>query len=482
MYNLKNQPATNFKRYGEKREYPMDSIQIHTIGAGQNTATTVRDNMNVYSPAYGIVHAIVDADANTPNDVLQILPDDNVSWADAGYGNHHSFTIEIMESDYMQYNEEGTAFAITDMDKFRADVKKGYNVAVEYVADLCKKFGFDPEEKLPNGLHRVYSHNEGRLLALSSGHVDPTHIWSKVGYTMDGFRRDVKDHMTFSAPQNKTKATEVNNLTNEPAKAERLLAVCRPIAEKYGLLPSVCTAQTILESGYCSTDLAIEANNVCGLKTSLSGNTWEGSTWDGFSKYTKKTAEQDKFGNEYYVNADFRRYSCIEDSIADRCAYLLGAMNGDKLRYAGIEACKNYTDQITLIKKGQYATDVNYVSKICSIIERFDLARYDGKTSKKENTTYKVQVGAFENSGNAANLLIKVKEAEAYVDGKKVRPFQDSYVRYDEAEEYPYRVQIGSYSDYKNAQARLNLIKSVEVIKDGKTVHPFSDAFIKTYR
>ncbi len=33
---------------------------------------------------------------------------------------------------------------------------------------------------------------------------------------------------------------------------------------------------------------------------------------------------------------------CIEDSIADHSAYLLGAMNGKKLRYNGLKGCKDY--------------------------------------------------------------------------------------------------------------------------------------------
>lgn len=173
-----------------------------------------------------------------------------------------------------------------------------------------------------------------------------------------------------------TKAVEFIG-TSEKEAASRLLAIVTPIAKKYGLLPSVATAQCILESGYCKTDLAIHANNVCGMKCSLSGNTWAGSTWDGTSKYDKITQEDDGKGNLYNVNAGFRAYPCIEDSIADRCAYLLGAKKGSELRYKGIQKSRNYTEQIQLIKDGGYATDIHYVDKICNIIERFDLAVND---------------------------------------------------------------------------------------------------------
>ena len=49
------------------------------------------------------------------------------------------------------------------------------------------------------------------------------------------------------------------------------------------------------------------------MKCSLSGNTWSGSSWDGKSKYTKKTQEQNADGSYETITADFRKYPCIED-------------------------------------------------------------------------------------------------------------------------------------------------------------------------
>lgn len=61
--------------------------------------------------------------------------------------------------------------------------------------------------------------------------------------------------------------------------------------KKTGILASVSMAQFILESGYGKSELAQNANNVFGMKCSLSGNTWSGSTWDGNSNYTKQIKE-----------------------------------------------------------------------------------------------------------------------------------------------------------------------------------------------
>lgn len=239
-----------------------------------------------------------------------------------------------------------------------------------------------------------------------------------------------------------TQATELTGITEKDA-AKRILAIVTPIANKYGLFPSVAAAQTILESGYCTTDLAVNANNVCGMKCNLSGNTWPGSTWDGKSKYRKRTAEQTKTGKEYFVEAEFRKYPCIEDSIADRCAYLLGAKNGDKLRYDGIKECKNFTEQIQLIKNGGYATDVKYVDKITSIIRRFELNQNDVKERPEEDrrVIFRVQVGAYTNKDNAERMVALLASSGygAFIDGK----------------DGSYKVICGAFSFKENAEKRV---------------------------
>ncbi|MDD2979130.1 MAG: glucosaminidase domain-containing protein [Hespellia sp.] len=181
---------------------------------------------------------------------------------------------------------------------------------------------------------------------------------------------------------------------------------------KSGILASITTAQAILESGYGSTELAKNANNIFGMKTSLSGNTWSGSTWDGKSIYKKETKEQKEDGTAYTITADFRKYGSIEDSLGDHSAYLLGAKNGSKLRYEGLKGCLDYKRAAQLIKDGGYATDVSYVSKLCNIIERWNLEKFNTTEQTPENAEVwyrvrtswadaKTQKGAFHNLDNA---------------------------------------------------------------------------------
>ena len=171
-------------------------------------------------------------------------------------------------------------------------------------------------------------------------------------------------------------ATALKNLTEADA-IKKVGALFTADMKKSGILASVSLAQFILESGYGKSELAQNANNCFGMKKSLSGNTWAGSVWDGKSIYTKQTKEQNADGSYVTITADFRKYPCIEDSIADHSAYLLGAMNGSRQRYAGLKGCKDYKKAVQIIKDGGYATSLSYVSNLCSIIERWNLTQYD---------------------------------------------------------------------------------------------------------
>lgn len=142
-----------------------------------------------------------------------------------------------------------------------------------------------------------------------------------------------------------------------------------------GILASVTTAQSILESGYGKSELALNALNLGGMKAELSGNTWP-SAWDG-KTYTKDTAEQEPDGTYITIKADFRAYPSVAAYLADHSAYLTGARDGEKLRYAGIVGCKDYRKAFQILKDGEYATSLDYVDKLCAVVEKWNLTRYD---------------------------------------------------------------------------------------------------------
>lgn len=157
--------------------------------------------------------------------------------------------------------------------------------------------------------------------------------------------------------------------------------------QETGILACITIAQGCLESGYDTTELALKANNLFGMKCDLSNKDWPNSSWDGVATYTKTTKEQKPNGTEYTVVADFRKYPNWEASVRDHSAYLVGAKKNGKLRYPGLVGETNYRKAIQIIKDGAYATDVEYVDKICRIIERYNLTRFDVPV----NYTMKIQ-------------------------------------------------------------------------------------------
>ena len=153
-----------------------------------------------------------------------------------------------------------------------------------------------------------------------------------------------------------------------------------------GILASVTAAQSILESGYGKSELALNALNLGGMKAERSGNTWA-SSWDG-RVYIKDTAEQREDGSYYTITAAFRAYQSVAAYLADHSAYLAGARAGDGLRYAGVVGCRDYRRAFELIKAGAYASSLDYVNKLCAVVERWNLTRFDGAAHEPDGSLW----------------------------------------------------------------------------------------------
>lgn len=288
-----------------------------------------------------------------------------------------------------------------------------YQKLITLCVDICKRNG---KKKL------LWLGNKDKTLSYSPKSdemVLTVHRWfankSCPGNWMYARMGDLAEKVTSAlgnstngtTPSQKTQAAVFSELS-ESEVIKRIGSLFTTDQKKTGVLASISMAQFILESGYGKSELAQKANNVFGMKCSLSGNSWSGSTWDGKSKYTKQTKEQNPDGSYVTITAEFRKYSCVEDSIADHSAYLLGAKNGSKLRYDGLKGCTDYKKAAQIIKDGGYATSLTYVEKLCSIIERWNLTQYDAKQTatawyrvRKSWTDAKTQKGAFKVLDNA---------------------------------------------------------------------------------
>ena len=177
---------------------------------------------------------------------------------------------------------------------------------------------------------------------------------------------------------------------------EKVAPLAQADQKANGILASITLAQAILESGWGRSELAVNANNLFGMKKSLSGNTWSGSAWDGKSVYSKETKEVYASGPAP-VQADFRAYKSWQESVSDHSAYLLGAKRGNAFRYEGLKGCADYRKAAQIIKDGGYATSPTYVEKLCSIIEEWKLIQYDVvtepvKTEEKASTAMAITI------------------------------------------------------------------------------------------
>ena len=159
--------------------------------------------------------------------------------------------------------------------------------------------------------------------------------------------------------------------------------------------------------------------------------------------------EQNPDGSYETITADFRKYSCIEDSIADHSAYLLGAKNGSRLRYDGLKGCTDYKKAVQIIKDGGYATSLTYVEKLCSIIEKWNLTQYDATDSggevvrwyrvRKSWADSKSQKGAYKILANAKKCADQNPGYKVFdADGKVVYEPKSA----DPAVKVPFLVQV----------------------------------------
>lgn len=397
--------------YIENKKIVPKGLMLHSVGTPQPKASAFIEYWNSKSFDAACVHAFIDANSGI---VYQTLPWNHRGWHGGGTSNNTHIGVEMCEPDCIKYTG-GATFVCSNKTKAKEYVTRTYNSAVELFAMLCKKYKLDP---LKDGV--IVSHSEGYKRGIACNHADPEHLWKGLGlpYTMDGFRKAVKKAMTKTNTTTSTtrlKATQLKGLTEAKVVA-KMGPIFTADQKKSGILASVSMAQFILESGYGSTELAQNANNCFGMKTSLSGNTWRGSTWDKKSVYKKKTQEY-RNGKYETITADFRKYSCVEDSIADHSAYLLGAMNGSKKRYDGLKGMTDYKKAVTLIKNGGYATDPKYVSKLCNIIEKWNLTKYDIKvtasTSKPGSTTIKFPAVPFMIRVNNKNYEYREKASSS---------------------------------------------------------------------
>lgn len=196
--------------YQAGKTIKVKGLMLHSVGCSQPSAMAFIKSWNT-SNKNVCVHGFIDGNTG---DVYQTLPWNYRGWHCGGTANGTHIGIEMCEPDCIKYTS-GANFTCSNENKARNTLKTTYKSAVELFAYLCEKYDLDP---LKDGV--IISHSEGYKRGIASNHADPEHLWKKLntGYTMDGFRKDVKSAMTKTIYR-----VQVGAFTNEQ-NAKNLLA------------------------------------------------------------------------------------------------------------------------------------------------------------------------------------------------------------------------------------------------------------------
>ena len=178
--------------YTAGRKITVKGLMLQSVGCPQPNASVFIKNWN--TPSYGTacVHGFIDGNDGT---VYQTLPWNHRGWHCAsgpkGSGNNTHIGVEMCEPASIRYTG-GSSFTCSNLSAARTSVKKTYEAAVELFAYLCKLYGLNPTA---DGV--IISHREGHARGIASNQGDPEHLWNGLGmgYTMNTFRKDVKEKM-----------------------------------------------------------------------------------------------------------------------------------------------------------------------------------------------------------------------------------------------------------------------------------------------
>lgn len=175
-----------------------------------------------------------------------------------------------------------------------------------------------------------------------------------------------------------------NKISKDIAEKERLSKqefiskIEKKAEEEYiknGILPSITISQAILESNWGKSRLALEGNNLFGIKADES---WHGE------RINFKTKENYKD----YIKADFRKYSSWDKSISDYANFL---RNNGRYKKNGLFDSKDYIKQAQSLEDAGYATTKNekgekiYADKLIGVIKKYNLRKYDIEAINRAN-------------------------------------------------------------------------------------------------
>lgn len=132
------------------------------------------------------------------------------------------------------------------------------------------------------------------------------------------------------------------------------------------VLPSIVTAQAVLESNFGKSQLSSDYFNLFGRKS-----------------YSPNDPSVDlptqEFVNGQYITVDepFRVYKSWEESVADHGRLLANGTSWNETHYDRVLNASSYQEAAYALQEAGYATDPNYAESLIGVIERYELTRFD---------------------------------------------------------------------------------------------------------
>lgn len=188
-----------------------------------------------------------------------------------------------------------------------------------------------------------------------------------------------------SSSQNDDNATVVLEATTRVKVTTKLVLdyidsfkeIAKDNMVKSGIPASITLGQAILESGAGTGPLSAQANNHFGIKCH--------KEWNGAS--IRHTDDEE--------NECFRKYSDPSESFRDHSYFLTS-----RPRYSDLFTLDkdDYKRWAKGLKAAGYATDPRYPEKLISLIERYDLQRFDAEVLGKDYVSSSSSQTAFQDS------------------------------------------------------------------------------------
>lgn len=141
--------------------------------------------------------------------------------------------------------------------------------------------------------------------------------------------------------------------------------------KQFGIeLVSPIVAQACKESAFGTSELAVKAKNILGIKLKTN---WQKRTPGAIGGYNKETKEEYKIGQITNINATFAVFNSWEECVLNYFYFITTVSN-----YKGCIGLKDANTYCHLIKQGGYATGSNYDNSLINdYMVKYNLYKFD---------------------------------------------------------------------------------------------------------